>query len=220
MLMSQNIVQTNEPAPDDEYRRALQQDLQGQPLVNAIFTCLGAASVCWESMEGTGVFQDGRAKAIGDALTEYLATNGYPGSPRLMCWICGDKLDHLGQSHSEATGDGLRREDAIARMQHYARRIALGDASTAGGSMDLDYAHDELTRAVREYLDLPNADRVIEQLKAEYARAGILGANENSTHDAIAEASLLVLVRAGLMRQLARAAQQEAAQQEASGVDG
>lgn len=38
------------------------------PLATAVFQALGAASVCWDSMEGTGVFQSERAKAIGDAL--------------------------------------------------------------------------------------------------------------------------------------------------------
>lgn len=182
-------------------------DFTGMGLDEAVFTSLGAASVCWETMEGAGIFDSTRAKAVGDALLAYLAENGLPGSPQDECWICGEYSDHLGTPHSEAVGDGLRREDPLARMQHFARRIATGDAMTAASSMDLDYAHDELTKAAREYLDLPNADGVLRLLKDEYARAGILGANENSTHDAIAEASLLVLVRAGLMRRLAQAAQ-------------
>lgn len=36
----------------------------------AVFQALGAASVCWEHMEGTGVFDSTRARAIGDALLE------------------------------------------------------------------------------------------------------------------------------------------------------
>lgn len=38
----------------------------------AVFQALGAASVCWEHMEGTGIFQSDRAKAIGDELVEVL----------------------------------------------------------------------------------------------------------------------------------------------------
>jgi hypothetical protein len=42
------------------------------PLTSVVFEALGAASVCWESMEDTGVFQDGAAKNIGDSLVQYL----------------------------------------------------------------------------------------------------------------------------------------------------
>ena len=37
-----------------------------------VFEALGAASTCWESMEGTGVFDDARAKQTGDDLVAYL----------------------------------------------------------------------------------------------------------------------------------------------------
>lgn len=37
-------------------------------LESAIYQALGAASMCWERMDGTGVFQSNRAKEIGDAL--------------------------------------------------------------------------------------------------------------------------------------------------------
>lgn len=39
----------------------------------AVFQAVGAASVCWESMEGTGVFQDDRARAIAEALLVLIA---------------------------------------------------------------------------------------------------------------------------------------------------
>lgn len=42
------------------------------PLSTAVFQALGAASVCWESMDGTGVFDSTRAKEIGDALLEVI----------------------------------------------------------------------------------------------------------------------------------------------------
>jgi hypothetical protein len=29
------------------------------------------------------------------------------------CWICGDKDDHSGLSHADATGDGLTRYDVL-----------------------------------------------------------------------------------------------------------
>lgn len=42
----------------------------------AVFEALGAASVCWESMEGTGVFNSTRCKQIGDELVEYFRSKG------------------------------------------------------------------------------------------------------------------------------------------------
>ncbi len=37
---------------------------------SAIFQALGAASVCWESLENTGIFDSTRARQIGDELME------------------------------------------------------------------------------------------------------------------------------------------------------
>lgn len=41
-------------------------------LESAVFQALGAASTCWERMDGTGVFQSTRAKVIGDKLVEFI----------------------------------------------------------------------------------------------------------------------------------------------------
>jgi len=40
---------------------------------SAVYQALGAASVCWESMSGTGVFDSTRAKEIGDVLLRFIA---------------------------------------------------------------------------------------------------------------------------------------------------
>lgn len=40
-----------------------------------IFEALGAASVCWESMAGTGLFNEARARAIGEELVERLGVS-------------------------------------------------------------------------------------------------------------------------------------------------
>ena len=45
-------------------------------LESAVFQALGAASVCWEDMRGTGVFQSDRAKAIGDRLVQFILQEG------------------------------------------------------------------------------------------------------------------------------------------------
>lgn len=42
-------------------------------LESAVFQALGAASTCWDPMDGTGVFQSERAKAIGEALLAVIA---------------------------------------------------------------------------------------------------------------------------------------------------
>lgn len=39
----------------------------------AVFQAIGAASVCWERMSGTGLFDDARATAIGRALLAKIA---------------------------------------------------------------------------------------------------------------------------------------------------
>jgi len=41
---------------------------QAETLENAVFQAIGAASVCWETPEGAGVFNSDRAKAIGEEL--------------------------------------------------------------------------------------------------------------------------------------------------------
>ena len=53
------------------------QTREGEPLTieEAVGQALGAASVCWENMEGTGVFDDQLAKAIYDALLAEIRRN-------------------------------------------------------------------------------------------------------------------------------------------------
>lgn len=41
------------------------------PVETAVFEALGAASVCWETPEGAGVFESDRAKQIGDELVAF-----------------------------------------------------------------------------------------------------------------------------------------------------
>lgn len=38
----------------------------------AIFIALGAASACWENLQGAGMFDSSRAKVIGEELLEHL----------------------------------------------------------------------------------------------------------------------------------------------------
>lgn len=39
---------------------------------SAVFQALGAASTCWDKMEGTGVFHSERAKDIGETLIAFI----------------------------------------------------------------------------------------------------------------------------------------------------
>ena len=43
-----------------------------QTLEEVVFQALGAASACWESLEGAGVFQSDRAKTIGDEVIDWI----------------------------------------------------------------------------------------------------------------------------------------------------
>lgn len=46
------------------------------PIEQAVFEAIGAASVCWETLEGAGVFDSTRAKQIGDELVDYINSKG------------------------------------------------------------------------------------------------------------------------------------------------
>lgn len=84
---------------------------------------------------------------------------------------------------------------AIERMRYFADRILRGDDSTANGSHDLDYSHDELSAAAREYLGLGDRARLVELVKQELAARGHLGANEQSSTDRVAEVAVDVVMR-------------------------
>lgn len=63
MLDFQNagiLFRERQPYPDLEF--------SSMDLEQAVFTALGAASSCWENLEGAGVFESDRCKNIGDQL--------------------------------------------------------------------------------------------------------------------------------------------------------
>lgn len=45
-------------------------------LETAVFEALGAASACWDNLEGAGVFESTRCKQIGEELLEYFKAKG------------------------------------------------------------------------------------------------------------------------------------------------
>lgn len=63
-------------------------------LEEVIFQALGAASVCWETPEGAGVFDSEHAKEIGDKLVDFIRE----GIPNLSSDFSHD-LEHLINSH-------------------------------------------------------------------------------------------------------------------------
>lgn len=57
----------------DAYGIAAEAESRGEDaLSTVVFQALGAASVCWETTENAGVFDDHQAKSIGDSLVDYL----------------------------------------------------------------------------------------------------------------------------------------------------
>lgn len=58
-------------------------------LDQAVHMAVGAASVCWESMTGTGTFQDDRARNVAAALIAYVNDHYQPlDVERLVCPQC------------------------------------------------------------------------------------------------------------------------------------
>ncbi len=90
----------------DEYEPILTdaEDLQA-----AIATALGAASVCWESMEGTGVFDSDRCLNIMNELNEWIVSKyGYLAERMEELLVAFNKL---------ADAVGVPREGVIAEVR-------------------------------------------------------------------------------------------------------
>jgi hypothetical protein len=56
-------------------RTTVGRDYHPDSLESAVYMALGTASVAWESMEGTGVFNDALARAAGEDLINYINSN-------------------------------------------------------------------------------------------------------------------------------------------------
>jgi|GEM_PF-6301406 len=55
--------------PEFEFTRREGEELT---LSTAVHEAIGAASVCWESMNGTGLFDESRAKEVAAKLIEFV----------------------------------------------------------------------------------------------------------------------------------------------------
>lgn len=54
-----------------------------ESLVSVVYQAVGAASVCWENMSGTGVFDDVRAREVAEDLLEKISVFTGLGEPHL-----------------------------------------------------------------------------------------------------------------------------------------
>lgn len=141
---------------------------QWEDVSTHVFESLGAASTCWESMEGTGVFDSDRAKQIGDDLMTYLREQ-FPEFPREEgghtiigpeCFATGDGLvlawrgvnyvpqlpDEIGQALHNV---GLQRDAGLdALIEHHEM---MGRASA---QQQLFTSESAIVRALREYADM------------------------------------------------------------------
>lgn len=60
-----------------------------------IYQAVGAASACWENLEGAGVFESNRAKKVGDDLVEDVLRITRLGEPSLGCATTDQLLKEL-----------------------------------------------------------------------------------------------------------------------------
>jgi len=68
-------------------------------LETLVFTALGAASSCWENLEGAGVFESTKCKEIGDELVELLkARFGASSTPVDSSGEDGERQNLVGRS--------------------------------------------------------------------------------------------------------------------------
>lgn len=62
---------------------------------SAVFQALGRASTCWESLEGTGIFQSEDAQEVGEVLIEKIHADLGPPGPRLGMATTRELLEEL-----------------------------------------------------------------------------------------------------------------------------
>lgn len=61
-----------------------------ESLSQAVHEAVGAASVCWENMSGTGVFDDTRAREVAQGLLDYINENYAPRVTSSTDVLAGD----------------------------------------------------------------------------------------------------------------------------------
>jgi len=74
---------------------------EAQTINDAVFMAIGAASTCWESLEGTGVFDSTKAKELGEELIHLIKV------PRLGYATTRELIMELNSRMETATEDQL-----------------------------------------------------------------------------------------------------------------
>lgn len=98
-------------------------DLPTDDIQAAIFQALGAASVCWESMEHAGIFDSTRAKEIGDELYQRVEAYAREAQPQ-----------------AALTEDELATMDTTAKLAEQLAQV-VGNRSTREADLAELYAH-------------------------------------------------------------------------------
>ena len=101
---SSTATTTTEPDTDFEFAYVLSDGKNEHTLESVVMQSIGAASVCWESMEGTGVFNSNRARQIGQKLLEWIRQNE---KPLLGLATTGELIGEL-KARMEVTQDTKR----------------------------------------------------------------------------------------------------------------
>jgi hypothetical protein len=103
---------TDERAPF-AFSSTAEQESPEQHRRRVVFEAIGAASTCWESLRGSGVFDEALATEIGETLLAELSRDVYPR-------VEGG-LVVLGPECVTGTGDGLPSSVITYKGETYAR---------------------------------------------------------------------------------------------------
>jgi hypothetical protein len=113
------LMATEEPTP-------WEPDLHesSDPVETAVYQALGAASVCWESMSGTGIFNDRQARAIGEGLMDII--RGAQDAAEHEGYSRG-RDDEQREAHDQGYREGVEegRAEAFAEFEPMAHAHAV-----------------------------------------------------------------------------------------------
>jgi hypothetical protein len=66
----------NHAVPDEPETNILNLEALTLPIEDAVYLAIGAASTCWENPGEAGIFDEARAKQIGNELIAYFKSKG------------------------------------------------------------------------------------------------------------------------------------------------
>lgn len=104
-------------------------------LEEAVYAALGAASVCWESMAGTGVFQSDEASAIGEELVRFVQQEIQVVTDRVMLDL-HQRLERAAQElHTLIARRYPEAGDAAMHAAYNTERAHLSEANRLEGKV-------------------------------------------------------------------------------------